>query len=298
MARSMTFLGYAVALAFTFFVQSPVHAQGNKEPEFISGTVASIEKDKSGKNYKMKITRTDNGEELDVTVSVRTVVHVNAKGDEGFLRPGMFVETKATVSQQNLFAEEFTVYVGQFSPDPHMEPSKDMKDVVEIGGRIVETQNDGLMIQAGAQPQKISYDKQKLINVKISDASLIKEGDEVEVEGPILKAKKTLSATSLQVTQKEPIKSEYLATLEEKGKKPKATSKGKASKTKPEVDDVGVPKGGDPFKVTGTPKKKAAATKAEDKKADTKKDDAKADDAKKDDTKKDDVKKDDAKKAE
>jgi hypothetical protein len=292
MARSMTFLGYAVAFAFTFFVQSPVHAQGNKEPEFISGTVASIEKDKSGKNYTMKITRTDNGEELDVTVSLRTVVHVNAKGDDGFLRPGLFVETKATLSQQNLYAEEFTVYVGQFSPDPHMEPSKDMKDVVELGGRIVETQNDGLMIQAGAQPQKVSYDKQKLINVKISDASLIKEGDEVEVEGPILKAKKTLNATSLQVTQKEPIKSEYLATLEEKGKKPKAASKGKASKTKPEVDDAGVPKGGDPFKVTGTPKKKAAA-KADDKKADTKKDDAKADD-----TKKDDVKKDDAKKAE
>lgn len=301
MARSIPFLSCAIALAITCTTLSPAHAQLKKGAEFITGTVVSIEKEKTGKNHKLKMTRTDNGEELEVAITLKTLLFVNAKGDEGFLKPGAIVETKATISQQNLFADEFTVYLGAITPPARMVPDKDSpKDVLDLLGKITETQQDGFTLHCGQQQQKIMFDKEKLVNVKISDTSLIKEGDEVEVEGLLPKNKKVLNASSVQVKQKDPIKSlDYLAALEEKNdkRKPKSAASAKsksASKTKTESDEPSVPKGGDPFGVT-SPKKKTT-TKDDPKKDAATKDDAKKDDAKKDDAKKDEAKKDEAKK--
>lgn len=306
MIRSIRSIGYVLGLAIACSVVIPAQAQGKKGAEFIPGTVASIEKDKNGKSYKMKVTKTDNGEEVDVAITIRTPVFVSAAGDEGFILPGMMVETKAMKSNDSLFADDITIYLGSILPPSKVIPDKvKPTELFDVVGKILETQPDGIMVQFGNQPQKIGLEKGALtIKVKISDPSLIKVGDEVTVEGTMIKSKKTLNATMINVTQKEPITSaEYLATLEDK-RKPKATAKSKSSaKAKADGEDATVPKSADPFGVlpgktkagakSGTKEsdKKDAAKESDKKEADTK------EEAKKDGDKKDADKKDTEKKA-
>lgn len=280
MMRFTRMISCVAGLAFAVSSLAPVHAQGKKGAEFIPGTVASIEKDKTGKNYKMKVTKSDDGEELDVSITLRTPVFVTGKGDEGFLKPGLYLETKAMMSNNNLFADELTIFVGPQNPAPHVTPDKEKpNELFDIGGKITETLADksGIMVQVGNQAQKIGLEAGKLVvNVKISDASMIKEGDEVTVEGTIVKSKKTLNATMVTVVKKEPISSEeYLATLEDKrkpkgGVAAKTKTGGPKGKTEAGGGESAVPKSSDPFGILST-KKKTPKEKAEEKKEEAKK---------------------------
>jgi len=289
MTRSIQTIGCVVGLAFAFSALIPVQAQAQvkKGAEYVPGTVASIEKDekdRTGKKYKMKLTKSDDGTEMDVEIGLRTLVIVTSKGDEGFLVPGAMVETTAIMSNANLFADEFTVYLGSSLPPPRIVPDKAKpKEIFNVMAKVVETRPDGVMVQVGNQQQKIGIETGKvLVNVKISDSSLIVAGDEVIVEGNIIKSKKVLNATIVTVTKKDPINSEeYLATLEDK-RKPKGAAKTKAAsgKSKPEAEEGDVPKTSDPFGILSG-KKKTAKEKAEEKKEEAKKAAEKKEEAKK-----------------
>jgi hypothetical protein len=300
MNRTIPILGYVIALAFTFSVLSHAHAQAKapakKGMETIKGTVVSIEKEKTGKNYKLKMKRSDDDEELDVSITAKTALFVNAKGDEEFLKPEAFVETKVTKAQDMWTADELTIYLGALNNvQPKMTPdADDPEKTFNLAGSVVATDTDAFMLDCGMEQVKVHYERGSEVNLKIADPTMIAAGDEVEVEGMLPKGKKVFNAIGVQSTKSETIAfADYQAQQEEKKKaKPGAASKTKVTtKTKTETKtETKTTKGGkagskvDPFGVGG-----------DDKDADT--DDAKADDAKKIDSKKEPVKKSATKKA-
>ncbi len=232
MVRSTRILAATLAMTWLPLVFcAPASAQSKKNQDFIPGTVVSIEKDKTGRNYKMKFKRSDDEEEIDVTIGPRTQLLVSAKGDAGFLKPNVFVQTKVVLTNNEYYAKDFTVILGA-TPPAFVKPDPADKTVFEISGKVTMTDTTGMMVQCTAQPRKVSFEAEKNVTVKIADASLIKEGDAAEIDGTIIKAKKTMNAMAVNVTSETDINSdEYFAALEER-KKPKSKSKTSAkSKT-------------------------------------------------------------------
>lgn len=235
-------------------VASPVQAQvAKKGNEFIPGKVSSIEKDKTGRNYLLKIEDSADGEILSITVLAKTPLLVTAPGDEAFIQPGVTISTKVVQAQMNYFGGDFTVYTG-IAPPPSIKPDPQDRTVFEITGKVQKLEMDGFWVSAGGPPQKIMYEEgEKTITVKISDPLLIKEGDEVEVEGKMIAAKKTIMASMVNVTSKEPLTAAaYFAELEERKKSAKA-SKTKTPKSK--AAETGAGESADPFGVLGGKKK-------------------------------------------
>lgn len=253
MVRSPRLTSSLLVIAVLFVHQQAGFAQAKKGQEFIPGTVVSIEKDKTGRNFKMVMKRSDDESELNVNIATRTQVMVTSESDDGFLRPNVVISARVIETNMNLSSNIFTVYLGA-SPPPGIKQDRTEKSVYDVVGKVASTLPDdgGLMVQV-PQLTKIGFEATKKVTVKIPDANLIKEGDAVEVEGSIIKSKMVLNATAVNVTSAEPIKSEeYFAALEErknKKSKPKTTSK-----TKSEGDGL-PPAAADPF---GVLKKKDA----------------------------------------
>lgn len=308
MVRSTRLLAALLAFSFVPLTGPSAPAQGKKGGEFIPGTVVSIEKEKTGRNYKMKVKSTADDSEFDVPLKPATQLFVNFKGDDSFLRPGVVILTSALSNGTNYSANDFTVYPGTHFPQPHLtpDPKDNSKMVFEMCGKVLSKEADGLIVQCGPQPKKVLFESAIAVTVKVSDASLIKEGDTVEVDGTMIKAKKTLNATTVNVTSAEPVNAdEFFAALEEKSGK-KKTAKTKVTK-KTEAGESAAGGGGgggeaDPFGVLKTkkgPKTKAEkAAEAEAKKEELKKEKEEKADAKKDAEKGTDTEKKEAEKIE
>lgn len=286
MVRSTRILAATLAMTFLPLVCSTsAVAQNKKNQEFIPGTVVSIEKAKTGNNYKMKFKRSDDDEELEVTIGPRTQLLVTAKGDPGFLRPNVVVQTKVVQTNMDFFGKDFTVIIGG-NPQGYVKPDMTDKTLFEFSGKVTMTDTTGMMLQCGPQPRKVTFEAEKNVTVKIADAALIKEGDSAEIEGTIVKTKKTMNAVAVNVTSEAEINSdEYFTALEER-KKPKS-AKSKTSKSKTDAAAGG---DADPFGVLKKNKTKGKDDKAEGE--DSKKDTEKKDTEKKDSEKKDAEKKD------
>ncbi|MDB5335871.1 MAG: hypothetical protein JWN70_1490 [Planctomycetaceae bacterium] len=284
MVRSTQIFVVLLSLACLPIFGSPAQAQGKKGGEFIPGTVVSIEKEKTGKNYKMKIKSTADDAEFDVPLKPATRLAVIVKGDDGFLRPNVTILTEAvTGNMPNQYTgREFTVFVGA-APPPQLTPDPKAKGVFALCGKVLSKEADGLTVQCGPQPLRILFEGAPVINVKISDAGLIKEGDAVEVEGTLVKSKKTINAITVNVTAAAPLNAdEYFAALEERTGKKSKTAKSKTAKAKTEgAEDAAGAAGAesDPF---GVNKKKGAPKTKAEKAAET---EAKKDEAKKAETK-------------
>lgn len=236
MVRSTRILAAFLSLACLPMFASPVLAQANKKAgEFIPGTVSSIEKEKTGRNYKMKFKATADDAEFEVALKPTTKLAVLVKGDDAFLRPGVMVLTEAVVgtTPNQYTAREFTVFVGS-NPPAQAIPDPKAKGVFNICGKLISKEADGLTVQFSPQPSKILFEGAPTVNVKINDASLIKEGDSVEVEGTLIKSKKSINAMAVNVTASEPVNAdEYFAALEERtGKKGKSAKSKTAPKSK------------------------------------------------------------------
>lgn len=278
MVRSTQILVALLSLACFPMFGSSVQAQGKKGGEFIPGSVVSIEKEKTGKNYKMKIKSTADDAEFDVPLKPTTRLAVIVKGDDGFLRPGVTILTEAvTGNMPNQYTgKEFTVFVGA-APPPQLTPDPKVKSVFALCGKVLSKEADGLTVQVGPQPLKVLFEGAPAINVKISDAALIKEGDAVEVEGTLVKSKKTINAMTVNVTSAEPLNAdEYFAALEERTGKKSKTAKTKTAKAKADAEKTEGAEG-DADPATAVKGKKAApktkaekAAEAEAKKAETK----------------------------
>lgn len=303
MVRSTRVLAATLALTFLpFAFCSSAAAQSKKNADFLPGTVVSIEKvekDRTGRTYKMKFKSTADDEEIDVIIMPRTQLVVSAKGDEGFLKPNVFVQTRLLAANKEYFGKDFTVILGG-NPPGYAKPDPANKEIVDISGKVTMIDAMGMVVQCGPQPVKVTFESTKAVTVKISDASLIQEGDTVDIEGPIIKAKKTMNAVAVNVTSaKEMNSEEYFASLEDRKKTKTSKTKAPAkSKTKTEDEPAGAAgkEAADPFGVLNK-KKGEKATKEEKPDAAAKKEAEKKDDAKKDEAKKDSAEKKEGEKA-
>lgn len=269
----------AVVLLFGLLAPLDVSAQGTKKKaEPITGTVVSIEKAKTGKNYVLKVKDSEDTE-YDTTILPRTQLIVTAKGDEGFMKPGMNVHAKVTeLGQLEYVAEEVAISFGlpvQSQLTPITPGNKD--DGFQMTGKILLVKENGnaegrhfLNVQCGGQTIKVNYTSESPISVKLADAAQIKEGDAVEIDGTINKTKKQIVMKALNVTSAEPISSEeYLATLQDSKKsktaksttaKSKSTAESKSDEKSKTDDKPAAGEGADPF---GVLKGKKAAPKGE-----------------------------------
>lgn len=300
MVRLICVLACSACLAMLPSFNSTASAQsklGAKKGEPVTGTVVSIEKEKTGKNYRMKMKNSDD-EEIDVPLIPRTQLAVVAKGDEGFLKQNVYIQTKVAAggSGMDYFAKDFTVYLGHVTPGPYVKPDPMDKDVFDIGGKILMTDSMGMMVQCGVEPRKISFENEKNVTVRIADAQFIKEGDEVEVEGTMIKAKKQINARVVTVKSAADISSaDYFAAIEDaKKSKTSKTKTTPAAKSKTDGDaaaeDAKSSDDKDPFgllkkKTKGKDTKADKASTTDSKKSDAKKEDAKDSDEKKDEEK-------------
>lgn len=267
MFNSTRILVTALALACLSWTLAPLQAQISKrKTEPIKGTVVSIEKAKVGKSYTLKM-KAEDDTEYDVPIVPKTQLTVTAETDHGILKPGMTVEEAVAELEENHYvAEKFTVCIGipfvtQFTP----APEKDRPDMYQMSGKIgtinFDVNDEGghvMNVQAGGRLVKINYPADIPISLKVADASFIKEGDAVEVDGTIIKSRKTITARTVSVTSAEPIASaDYFAAIEDskKSKTSKSTAKSKSkteAKSEGETDtptqDAGA-KEADPFGV-------------------------------------------------
>ncbi len=265
MVRSTQVFVALLSLACLPMFGSPVLAQAKKGGEFIPGSVVSIEKEKTGKNYKMKIKSTADDAEFDVPLKPTTRLAVMVKGDDGFLRPGVTILTEAvTGNMPNQYTgKEFTVFVGA-APPPQLTPDPKAKSVFALSGKVLSKEADGLTVQVGPQQLKVLFEGAPTINVKISDPALIKEGDAVEVEGTLVKSKKTINAMAVNVTSAEPLNAdEYFAALEERTGKKSKTAKTKTAKAKADAEKTEGAEGDADPAAAVKGKKAAPKTKAE-----------------------------------
>jgi len=233
-----------------------------KGVEVIPGKVSAVERDKTGKNFVLKIEDAADGEIIEFTLLPRTPVIVTVEGDQGFLQQGVMVTAKTTQSMNNYFASEFTIYAG-FAPPATARQDPKQPSQVELTGKVAKIDQDGIWIAAGGQPRKIQYDSPDdlVFMVKLNDIELAKAGDDVEVEGKKSSVKMTFVPSLITITSKEKISATaYYAELQERKKS--KTAKAKAAKTKGGEGDVDA---ADPFGVKKKPADKDGDKKADDK---------------------------------
>lgn len=270
MVRSTRILAAVLSLACLPLFDTPLLAQAKKGGEVFPGTVLSMEKEKSGRNYKLKMKAEADDAEIEVPLKPTTRLAVIVKGDDTFLRPGLMVLTEAVVgtSPNQYTGREFTVFVGPNPPGAAAIPDPKAKGVVNICGKLISKEADGLTLQFGPQPSKVLFEGAPTVNVKINDPTLVKEGDTVHVEGIMAKSKKTINAMAVNVTSSETLNAdEYFTALEERtGKKgKKASPKSKADKAAEAEAKKAETEAKKDEEKDGA-KKKDADTKADDKK--------------------------------
>lgn len=91
-------------------------AQRGPQPESITGKVKEVKK--KGR-LKVLVVTTDDGTEMEFPVTPKVQFEVTAKGDAGFVRPGVFLTAKATLTANQLFVRNVRVLLidkGQRTP--------------------------------------------------------------------------------------------------------------------------------------------------------------------------------------
>lgn len=228
-----------------------LHAQVKKATAQVKGTVVSIEKAKTGRNYLLKV-KTDDDTEYDVPLTSRTKVTVTAKTDHEIVKAGMIVEDPKVVDAGGeLISAQLTLLIAvPFSPQLQQLPEKSNgEDVFHVvgqvlnvapqpdcvkGGRIIE-------VDCGSRTIQVFYPTDMSFTIKTSDPALIKQGDSIEIDGTVVESRKQITAKTVSVTSSEPIPSEDYFSKIKDAKKNKSTKSSTKSKTSPK----GAPKDGE-----------------------------------------------------
>lgn len=232
------------------------------ENQKVPGKIVAVER--KGKVATLTVEK-EGGEKLEVLVpSTKVTFGIVGKGDVAFIRPGTMVSTTAVQSQNQLFAKEFTVFLGsRTAPRVVQDPMKPTE--YQVFGAVTAVDDDSVSLNFGppAGVRKIMFDKAGdgiVVNVNSSDPALAVEGAAVEMEG-LTRSGKFLPS-GLTVTLADPLKADDVFNADAKAKTPPktaaskpATKAGKAAE--PAVDTS------DPF---GLLKKKDEKAKPEEKK--------------------------------
>jgi hypothetical protein len=256
-------------VAFTFSVLSvqPVAAQTKKKGEAIVGTVVSIEKAKTGRSHILTMKTKSGDTEYEVPIVPKTQVVITAQGDLAFVKPNVMVAGTVVAGEMpgDFEAVDLSVYLGN-APPPQMKqrPNADSdRSEFDISGKLVNLQQGIAQIQCGQQAIKVTGLDTAIVAVNHNDVTQIKEGDEVEIDGTIVKSKNQINATLVTVKSTETLKAdEFFAT--QGGKTAKTTG----AKSKKDAATAATSREADPFGVlNGQAKAQAAKTKSKTKTA-------------------------------
>lgn len=272
MIKSTQILVAAMVFACLSVGHWPVHAQvTKKKTEPVKGTVVSIEKAKVGKSYTLTM-KAEDDTEYEVPIVPKTLVSVNAKGDAGFVRPGMMFQGKAmdTGEPTEFWVDTPTILVG-VAAQPHVTQisQKEDEENFSLCGKILaikKQQGDGegdvWNVDCGTRTVTVGcLTTESPITVSLADPSFIKEGDAVEIDGTIIKSRKQITAKAVVVTATESITSEdYFAAIADAKKSKTAKSSSSKSKSKTETKSDEDPEPADKAaKTKNTPPKSGAA---------------------------------------
>ncbi|HVW01078.1 MAG TPA: hypothetical protein VHB77_12085 [Planctomycetaceae bacterium] len=225
-------------LAATCWLPGPVHAQAQKgEPEFIPGTLVSLEKDK-GKNHAMKMKRSDNEEEMTFIVGPKVPYRIVFKGDAGYLQPNAVVAAHVVQKGMDYSTTEVTVYlVSPPALSSKEGPKQGENKTYDIVGKVVSANSDSFTVETNNSRAKVSLDKGTVIWVTGVDPVLAKPGSEVNVEGLMLRKDK-FNPTSIEIKVTEALPyEEYEKLVPDKKSTSKRSTKKPTKKDDADGDD-------------------------------------------------------------
>jgi len=231
-------IAVGLLLATACWLPGPVHAQAQKgEPEFIPGTLVSLEKDK-GKNHSMKMKRSDNEEEMTFIVGPKIPYRIVFKGDAGFLHPNAVVAAHVVQKGMDYTTVEVNVYLALAPATSSKEgPKEGENKTYDIVGKVTSSNSDSFTVETNDGRAKVSLDKGAVIWVTGVDPVLAKAGSEVNVEGTMLRKDK-FNPTSIEIKVTEALPyEEYEKLVPDKKTTTKTTTKKPSKKDDADGDD-------------------------------------------------------------
>lgn len=224
-------IGVGLLLATACLVPGQLQAQKG-EAEFIPGKLVSLEKDK-GKNHLLKMTRSDNDEEMQFVVGPKVPYRIVFKGDSGYLQPKTIVSAHLVEKGGDYSTKEATVYLALAPQESHKDGPKEGENKThEIVGKVVSSNADGFTVDVNGNKAKVSFDKGFTVWVTGTEPELAKAGSEVNAEGIKLRNDK-FQASNIEIKVTDPISYEdYEKLMAEK------KTAGKRSTKKPVKKDA------------------------------------------------------------
>lgn len=132
----------AASLAFT--LSTVAQAQRGPQTETLTGTVKEIQE--QGRVSTLVVT-TEDGTEHEFRLTPKVQFEVTAPGDEGFVRPGLFMSAQGVLTNNQLFVKSLNVYLlgkaqrppaGRFAKAPAKVGAS--QNTYDISGTIVAKQ--------------------------------------------------------------------------------------------------------------------------------------------------------------
>lgn len=232
--------------------ETAVAQKAKRETEKLTGTVVSAEKGR-GKNFVVTI-KDSTDKEHEFQVTPRIPFHVSGRGDAGFLRPGVTIQSVLVSSNNMLFGKEFTVYTGP-GPAPAAVPHPDQPMVYDVVGKVLSVEGDVLTANFGpGGTQKVNLEENYTVTALVPDPEFAKPGLAVEVEGYSLGGGKKFNPTKITVQAADGISSVDVYAEEDA-----KSGKGARAKSGTANPDFGKTEEVDPNDPFGVKKKGAGA---------------------------------------
>lgn len=209
-------------------------ARGQDEPRYVQldGTVTALKPgpDNSG---VFEIKASDKKTYFVKVEPKKTKIKVAGTALPNFLKPGLFVRftafltrnaVKEPVSSMQLFIPEEGYQTGVFKDNP-----EDKKSDSLVAAQIKSIKNGKLMmLSVGNQQIKVTLADECEIEVEVSDFTLARPGDKIEVKGRVVEEPDQVAANDVDITLVEPLS----APEDDKKKKP-----ARAAKKKPAAEE-------------------------------------------------------------
>lgn len=267
-------LALGVAASPIVAVAQGAKAKKGSEGEKVTGKVTEVER--KGKAATLTVEKEDGGT-LEVALTTKLPVLVTGKGDASCIHPKAWVSSsQAVLANQELFAKNFTVYLGK-APPAHCGPEPMSTEVYQICGQVTAAGSEAFVLNCGEEfgTHKVSFEQGARVEVTVnsSEHDLIEAGNKIELEGMTRAGKFVPSKAT--VTVEKLLTGDDLFPDAKKAKKAApakaaATAKKTGKKDETEGDGAAAGNSGDPFGVLGNDTK-PDAKKAPDKKAPDKK---------------------------
>lgn len=226
--RSLSFgtLALSAVIVAAGATQSTFAQARPGQVETVKGKISEVIR--KGRSTTLVVVSDAGGDPINVIVSPRMQFAVEAKGDLGFLREKQVVSGKGTLTNQSLFAKQWTVHVGVAAKKIRPAVQKSAKAIgqsqnsYDFAGPIVSRQQDKDYPDYETLTLKIPQlkgapvyiDKGATVTVSMTETDRVEEGMNVEFVPRVTGSR--VQVLALRVLLDKPLKSEEFFAEEEK----------------------------------------------------------------------------------